>query len=366
MCSNHPEKVASKCEHSIHPSSSSHTPWCPQCTISRAHTDLEQARKALIAGGGPNAPTHILNHVWNVARLRCAVMTSKVNRMMRDDKLRREREQAWEKAHQQNLIRSGSLPRDDLFQALCVVCATTKELGRSYAKPIMFLKTAWWEREDALVDDEVLVPRTPRRPKTSKKCPSRLRATQPSYLRNLILSYREIRTVSDGQRRAWEDRCKLDRTLRRKYNLTDDFGIDPELLAFPMPASQARRHHRQLQDNLKASGRRANRQKRRVESYKPSRSSLALSELAEDVIMDGTELERVRLAEEAVKLRWQTSVIATEVGYLYFVGGIGLLEHWRDDVEQSNLSLIYRKYEKGLETVELDGCHVAAEADEEL
>ena len=56
----------------------------------------------------------------------------------------------------------------------------------------------------------------------------------------------------------------------------------------------------------------------------------------------------MRVAEEAAELRRLTNVVATEVGYLYLIGDVDLLGKWRDDVKQSNLSLIYRKSETGM------------------
>ncbi|UPX17436.1 uncharacterized protein EKO05_0007790 [Ascochyta rabiei] len=65
--------------------------------------------------------------------------------------------------------------------------------------------------------------------------------------------------------------------------------------------------------------------------------------------MDGTDVEKLKLAEDKAELQWMAGVVASEVGYLYFVGDVDGFEDWMDDVEQSNLSLIYRKVETGEE-----------------
>lgn len=177
-----------------------------------------------------------------------------------------------------------------------------------------------------------------------------------------------MRTVSGVQRRAWEESCKIDRAIRRKYDLDENTDLDPEFLTCPIPASHASYHHKQTQAHLYASRRRANGHKRRAEDYKPSGSLLALSESAGDMKVDDSELEKARLAEAAAELQRLTSAVAAQVGYLYFIGEAGLLERWKDDMEQSNLSLIYRKHDQDLETntMLIDEGHVYVEEDDEL
>ncbi|KAJ4987654.1 hypothetical protein SVAN01_06821 [Stagonosporopsis vannaccii] len=185
-------------------------------------------------------------------RLRYMVKTSRVKKAMQDDWLRREREWVWEEAHQEHLLKADSLSTDEPFHTTCVVCAAAENRGVPSAKPIMSLTTAWWEREGALVAGQVLLPKPLLCPTKKTTYQSRLRSKHPSHLRDFISSYREMRTVSEDQRQAWEDRCKLDRAIRRKYDLDVDHGIDPEILALPMPASHAGHHHRQIQSGLKA------------------------------------------------------------------------------------------------------------------
>src|SRR5690242_10805267 len=245
---NHPEKVANKCKHIIHSSSSSHTPWCADCAALAAKGDLERVQRAFEAEGGPGAPAYMRDHAWNVARLRFAVKSSRVDKLMRYDWSRRERERVWEEAHQEHLPEAS----DEMIPTTCVVCDATKNLGLPYTNPIIPLTTAWWEREGALMAGQIPLPRSPLRVKTSTKDISKLRSKIPSCLRDFIQSCREMRIVSDSQRQAWEDRCKLDRAIRRKYNLADDYDIDPEILAFPIPASHARYHHRRIQNCLSA------------------------------------------------------------------------------------------------------------------
>lgn len=184
------------------------------------------------------------------------------------------------------------------------------------------------------------------KPQHFAKLPPRARTTP--YLAEYIKGWHSVTTESNQQRQIWEDRYKLDRAIRLKYDLPDHYDIEPELFVNPLPASHARHHHRQLQRGEHAAERRANRHKRRAKDYMPSRSSLALFELANDVDMDETELERLRLEEQNAELQRLTNAAAAEVGYIYFVGEMGLLELWRDDFERSNLYLVQRRFENGM------------------
>lgn len=365
ICSNHPERAASLCKHSLHLSAPPRALLCPQCVISAAQTDLERARKKLEAEGGADASACMRDRSWNVARLRYAATKRRVKNTMQRDWQRQERERLWDEAHQWYLAQHGHIPTDLESCSPCIVCATIKKQSQRYAKPIVSLTTAWWEREGALREEEIVIPKTPPRSKAGKQGPPPPTAGSPSYLADFIKSWRSMRAVSDEQRRIWEGRYKLDRAIRRKYDLPDDYEIEPELFANPLPASHARYHHRQTQNGEHAAKRRANRYKRRAEGYRPSRSSLALSELANDVEMDEVELEKLRLEEEAAELRRLADVVATEVGYLYFVGEMGLLERWRDDFETSNLDLIQRQTENGMYVGHMDEEHVRTEEEME-
>lgn len=367
MRPNHPERAAILCKHIMHPSAPPRAPLCPQCVISAAQTDLERARKKLEAEGGADAPAYMRDRAWNAARLQYASIKRRAKKTMQKDWWRQERERLWDEAHKWHLAQHGEIHADLGFTSPCIVCATLKKQSQRYGKLIVPLTTPWWEREGALMEEVIVVPETPSRLLAKTPHPLQLRARQPSYLADLIKSWRSMRTVSDEQRRIWEDRCKLDRAIRRKYDLPDDYELEPEILAHPLPASHARYHHRQIQNHEHAAERRVNRHKRSAEDYKPSRSSLALSELANDVKVDGAELERLRLEGEAAELRRLAGVTATEVGYLYFVGETDLLERWRDDLEISNLELIQRQIENGMSVGRMDEEHVeTAEEIEEL
>jgi hypothetical protein len=141
--------------------------------------------------------------------------------------------------------------------------------------------------------------------------------------------------------------------------------VEPQLFQSPIPASHARYHHRQLQTDRHAAEQRANRLKRRTAGSRPSRSTLALSELANEMEMDEAELEKLRRDEEAVELRL-TDAVATEVGYLYLVGELGLQERWRDDFEASNLDLVQTQTENGVYVEHVEDEHVEIEQEREL
>ncbi|KAF9692724.1 hypothetical protein EKO04_009077 [Ascochyta lentis] len=340
MYFDHPERLARKCKHIIHPSSSAHTPWCPQCVISAAQAGIEKAEKRLEAEGGVDAPRYMRDRAWNVARLQQIAAIKRVEKTKKGDQLRHEREEVWESTHQQYVAQYGLFPPGPLLHSACVVCTAMKEPYQLDEKQATTSRMVWWEQQGALVADRTnILPRStmdikhPRQPKA--KC--------PSYLREFIQSCRKATTVSEVHRRAWEERCKTERAVRRKYDLPDDFDIDPEFFANPISASHARHHHRQIKDGQQAAERRANRYKRRTEGYRHSRSSLALSELAGDV--DNTNVEALKSVEAEAELQHLASVEASEVGYLYFVGDVDGFEDWMDDVEQSNMCLVYRKSE---------------------
>ncbi|KAF3048484.1 hypothetical protein E8E11_009414 [Didymella keratinophila] len=220
--------------------------------------------------------------------------------------------------------------------------------------------TAWWEHDGALVEEERIMPETPPRSlaKTPRSPQLQPQTTKPSYLADLIKSWRSMKALSDEQRQIWEDRYRLEQAIQRKYDLPDEYVVEPALFESPIPASHARYHHRQILTGRHAAERRANRRKRRAEGYRPSRSSLALSELVSDMEIDEAELEKLRQEEEAAELRRAADVVATEVGYLYFVGELGLLERWRDEFEASNLDLIQRQTENGVYVGHVEDEHV--------
>lgn len=252
-------------------------------------------------------------------------------------------------AHLRYMSKYGFVATDLSLLSVCVVCAALTEHpqpNKAHIKTIA--KKAWWEQQGALVGDQNLVSNQPRC-LSDKPLPSP-KVKRSSYLRTFVQNDRIARTISDAHRRAWEDCCKTERAVRRKYDLPDHFDIDPEFWANPIPASHARHHYQQTQRGQHSIERRANRTKRQVEGYKPCHSSLAHSELAEDIEVDNMEIQRSTLAEEAAELQRLASVVATEVGYLYFLGAVDGVEDWRYDVEQSKRDMVYRR----LENMELE------------
>ncbi|KAF1349350.1 hypothetical protein EJ07DRAFT_68636, partial [Lizonia empirigonia] len=338
----HPQQTASICKHDIHPSSPAHTPLCPQCVKSAARASHDKAQTRLEAEGGVDPPAYMRDRIWNVARLQYVVTKRRVEETMTRDQLRQKREELWEEQHQRYLAQYGLFPPDSSLLTACVACATIMEAHEVAKTQTSIPAMPWWERQGALVADKFLVPNTAPQPTTGRERRPKPKGKRPSYLRDLIRSYRKMTSVSDMHRREWGDRCKTERAVRRKYDLPENFEIDSEFFANPIPASHARHHHRQLQDRQYLGQRRTNRYMRRVEGYKPCRSPLALTELAVDVMLDELEVERLRLAEADAELQPLANVAATEVGYLYLVGDNDGLEDWRYDVERSNMSLVFR------------------------
>ncbi|KAF1927797.1 uncharacterized protein M421DRAFT_64423 [Didymella exigua CBS 183.55] len=366
--SNHTERIASVCKHSLHLSAPPHILQCPHCSISAAQEDLERARRKFEGEGGADASAYMRDRAWNIARLQYTAAKRRFKKITQRDWQRQERERLWDEGHQWYLSQHGHVASGLGTCSPCIICATLERRNQRYAKPVVSLTTAWWEREGALVEEVMVVPETPPRAlaKTPRLAQAQPRASKRSYLAEFIKSWRSMRTVSDEQRRVWEDRLKLDRVIRQKYDLPDDYEIEAELFENPLPASHARHHHRQLQNGEHAAERRAKRLKRRAEGYRPCRSLLALSEILKDKEMDAAELEELRLEEEAVKLQRLVDVAATEVGFLYFVGEMGLLERWRAEFECSSVDLIQRRSENGVYIGYIEDEHVAAEEEKEM
>ena len=349
LSARHGEKTGTACKHGLHLSASPRTPHCPQCTIIAAQTDLERTRKRFEAEGGANASVYMRDHAWNFARLQYNATKRRVKKTLQKDWRRQEQERLWDEAHQWNLSQHGNISVGPQTSSSCIVCTKLRDQSQQYTEPAVSRTTAWWEHEGALVEEELVVPETPPRSTAQKpRSPqSQPQAKKPSYLADLIKSWRSMKALSDEQRHAWEDRYRLEQAIRRKYDLSDEYVVEPELFGSPMPASHARYHHRQLLTGRHAAEQRVNRLKRRTEGFRPSRSSLALSELVNEMEMDEAGLEKLRRDEEAAELRRLADVVATEVGYLYFVGELGLQECWRDDFEASNLDLVQRQTENG-------------------
>lgn len=283
---------------------------------------------------------------------------------MKKDQLRQRREEDWEEAHQRHLAQYGLFPRGPSTNSACQLCAAKTQPQQLHVKQGATSTVTWWERPSTLVANQVLVPNTPPRSLTGKRAAPKSKEKRRSYLRGCIQGYREMTSALDVQKRACEERFKTERVLRRKYGLTDDFEIAAEFFANPIPASHAHYHYRQIQDGQHSGARRANRYKRRAEGYRPARSSLAMSELARDVTTDNADLERMNLAAEDAELQRLARTVATEVGYLYFVGEANCSKEWRREIEQSNKSLVFRKDEWDVEMVELDQEQILREGGE--
>lgn len=305
------------------------------------------------------------DRAWNVARVQYTETKHRVARILRRDWQRQERERLWDEAHPWYVSQNGNTPTGSEACSSCVIRAELRVQNQQYTKPSISRTTTWWERDGALVEDELVVPETPRCGGKMPHLPQP-QARTPSHLADSIKSWRSMKALSDEQNRVWEDRHRLERAIRQKYDLPDEYVVDPELFESPIPASHARHHYRQLLTGRHAAERRAIRRKRRAEGFRPSRSLLAISELVNDVEMDEAEREKMRQEEEAVALRRITDVVATEVGYLYFVGELGLLERWRDDFEASDLDLVQRQTDNSVYVGHVEEEHVGIEVEMEL
>ncbi|KAL7778126.1 hypothetical protein CFE70_004802 [Pyrenophora teres f. teres 0-1] len=148
----HQARFASKCGHSIHPSSAEHTPWCSPCTVSQARAKTEVALQKLVAEGGLIPPDYMRGQRWNQAKKGYHVAKKRLDRARTGEQLRWERDQAWNLAHErfdfQRTQAAAVLPES------CSMCPACDSMVAYYPTNIpeaqVAAYAAWWERPGAL------------------------------------------------------------------------------------------------------------------------------------------------------------------------------------------------------------------------
>lgn len=336
----HPVRTASKCGHSIHPSSSHHVPWCPQCTLSRARANTDAALKRLASKGGLNPPEHLRNQQWNYARKGYLIAKQRFEKTRRDDQLRWEREQGWDDAHK----RSGSRPVQAAVlsqsPSLCAVCDSMSALyPTSVPEAQAAAYVAWWEKTGAL-NTTSQHQRTPSRNQHRKHAKPRRRPAQGSpELLQIIANLRSQTKETLALREAWKARNKTEAAVRRKHGLGPDFEIAAAFWDWPIPGFFSWRQYRCIKEQGRMAERRARGNTARP---RPPRSSLSYSETSDDVPFEPGFIETLKQREEREEQERQARKVAGEVGYLYFVGCHGALDLWRDDFERSDRDLVVR------------------------
>ncbi|KAF2822092.1 hypothetical protein CC86DRAFT_458611 [Ophiobolus disseminans] len=355
----HLQQQATKCGHIIHPSAPAHTPLCPACLTSQIKSRMDLALIGLIAEGGLFPADCMRDRRWQRSKLRYEIANARQTKARIRDQLRVEREQAWEDAHQGSTSNQATatlgVPED------CPVCASMIAYQSTTLPETEVAKdVAWWERPGALVADHVLVPRTPLRPVRAHKAESRPQGS--SALKMLVQNFRRAMAASDAHRRAWELRYRTESAVRRKHSLGQEFHFEPEFWDAPISAYVSRRNYRHSKDEQRMAARRARGNTTRP---RPPRSSLSYSAHTDEVEINDETLEEMEKREESEKLERMARKVGEEVGYLYFIGDVDGLLHWREDYLRSDRQLVYKKAVPETKTEEPHSDSAEAGSDDE-
>ncbi|EMD58979.1 hypothetical protein GGP41_000525 [Bipolaris sorokiniana] len=348
----HPIRTASKCGHTIHPSNSTHVPWCPRCALSRARARSDAALKKLASQGGLKPPEPMRNQRWNKARKGYFIAKQRFEKTRRVDQLRWEREQLWDDAHRRSDPRSAQAAVLSQSPSLCTICDS---MSASYPASVpeaqaAAYNVAWWEKAVAApITPRPLESSTPPQPPPRPAActtqhwrpPAEPQQGNPELLQ-IINHHRHQMLQQNALREAWNARNKTEAAVRRKHGLGPDFEIAAAFWDWPIPGFFSWRNYRSIQEQGRMAERRARGNTTRP---RPPRSSLSYSESSEQVQVEPEFIETLKQREEREELERQTAKVAGQVGYLYFVGGgssVNGLGIWHDDVERSDKNLVVR------------------------
>jgi hypothetical protein len=334
----HPRGCATKCHHTLHPSAAAHTPLCPTCNMSAAKAKMNTALKGLATEGGLIPTDYLRDRRWLRAKLRYEVAKRRQAKTRSSDQLREEREEAWEDAHRLYDSQHVQATAAYLDQSNCPACASmtayysTQVLNTQTAKDI-----AWWEQPGGLVVDHIEVPRTPLRPVKPVRPPKKY-SKVPSKIRPTVQAFRTAMAASDTHRQVWETRNKTESAVRRKHGLSEQDRFEPEFWDSPISAHLSLQNLQHTQANKRMDARRARGGTTRPT---PPRSSLSYSKHIDEVEVDKSLQQRMSWIEDSDRVQRAAEKIGKEVGYLYFVGEVGLVD-WREDYQKSDCHLVYR------------------------
>jgi hypothetical protein len=149
-------------------------------------------------------------------------------------------------------------------------------------------------------------------------------------------------TLEDFRRR-WDAQKRIEQAVRRKHGLDQEYAFNPAFWEHPLPEVVCRRNYENIAEHQRLVARRARGNKLRP---KPPRSSLSVSEVAEEVQMDENQLGEMRRAEKAAEFEKMVYRVSREVSYLYFVGSMDSMEEWSDDYLKSDRQLVWRDPDK--------------------
>ncbi|KAE8863975.1 hypothetical protein PTNB29_03939 [Pyrenophora teres f. teres] len=342
----HQARFASKCGHSIHPSSAEHTPWCSPCTVSQARAKTEVALQKLVAEGGLIPPDYMRGQRWNQAKKGYHVAKKRLDRARTGEQLRWERDQAWNLAHErfdfQRTQAAAVLPES------CSMCPACDSMVAYYPTNIpeaqVAAYAAWWERPGAL-STTTPSSRCSTRPSPRHNQDRRYARTtegNPS-LRQVVQAVRNNTRKKDRLEQGWYARTTIDRAVRSKYNLGPGYTIAQEFWNAPLSLLLSRQVHQYSRDQTRVAQRNARGYKTRP---MPPRSPLSHSLSSEDVQADADFAARLCEQEEKERLERQIEKIAKEISYLYFVGSDkSNVAQWNEAFEESNKTLVVRVQE---------------------
>ncbi|KAJ4351647.1 uncharacterized protein N0V89_006990 [Didymosphaeria variabile] len=198
------------------------------------------------------------------------------------------------------------------------------------------MAVAWWE-SPAIRSQEP----KPLRGKTGAgaigKKPARAKGSP--MMRDLIRSSRANFAMLEAEHKKWEINFRTDKAYRNKHNLHDDILIEEscwETPFFGFLARMCREQTREAQLTMKF--------KSRWHTMRPLPTRSSLWKV--DSVDDFEVTKESRRLEEAERLERQARKAASEVGWLYYVGGGGsdLLEEWRRAFLRSNHILVKGKW----------------------
>ena len=343
----HPSRTASRCGHSIHPSASTHTPWCPDCVVSQSRAKLDAAQLHLGARGGTTPARYMRDRRWNQARLKHDIAKQQLQQARKEDQLRWERERAWNEAHKTYDTQQPQAAVAIQNLTACPVCASLAACSPTEMRKVTTtMSMTWWERPEALAIQHTPVSRMARGLRKQSREPA-YTVEASEALRKTIKELRASIYAADARRRTWEARYKTESTVRRKYSLGEGFSIDPSFWNMPISGVVSLRNFQQVQETRRSAERRA---RGNTPRPKPPRSSLSQTELSEELDVDNAWIAIMKEKEELEELEREARKVGEEVGYLYFVGAINGMEAWEEDVLRSDRQLVVRTLVPSSET----------------
>ncbi|KAG9194892.1 hypothetical protein G6011_04927 [Alternaria panax] len=310
-------------------------------SLARAQSDV--ALKELVAEGGLRPLEHMRNRRWNMARKGYLIAKQRLEKTRKDSQLRWERERTWDEAHQRfethNVQAAVLSPHPSL-------CPTCDSLVASYPTAMPEARVAnyvaWWERPGALATSHTLAHRHRTPVHSRNQNPVNMQAERGNAkLRQMIQTMRMSVEDNNEVRLAWEIRQKNEAAIRRKHGLGDCY-IGPDFWKEPISGYYSRRAHQNTKEQTRMAERRA-----RGGAARPSppRSALSYSETMEDMNVEPGFEETLKQKEGREEWERLVKKAASEIGYLYFIGGdfgVNFLATWREDFDRSNQHLVER------------------------